>query len=175
MCNLLCEFAKKPGVDSELGDYLRSLRNSDAKALAAYLSATSPSVNTLRETIRICREICIRDELSISELLEQLRLEEFLQSGMSRKQKALAFRKELEALRYPERTRIQREVKATIASIRRDFGAVLTIPKDFEGLKLSISFDIKEASDLNELSQKCSRLATSPDMLQLFKLLRGED
>lgn len=170
----LSQYLSLKQISGTLFDDLLELGNREQEALGHLVETLLPSANTLRETLRLSREIALRDECAIADVLTRQELREVLeQEGASRKQKQHLLLVELKRLRYPEISRISLELEKGLRELIKETGLRLELPKDLEGDTLSLTISAKSPEDFLELSKKLEILGGHLETKRIFSLLRG--
>ena len=170
----IATYAAARRLDAGLRERLEQLEL-EAGDCVEELLALDPSANTLRDLIRLSEEICARDGIEFSALLQSPEVRAvFTRENASRKEKQKLLRAALEERRYPEVQKIRRQLEELRTSIRSECGVAIEYPQDFEGDSVSLSLSARSVEELQELAKKIEAAAAHPDMTKLFNALHGD-
>ena len=173
----LQEFISERRIDGALLETIEELVPENEAVLLSLIDALRPSANTLRELLRLSREICVRDKISLRALLgdgEKALSEIWGGEEVPAKEKQRKLRRFLELRRYPEKSRLEEKAKTLSREIRDRYGVDLGLPEELEGDSLSVQLQIRTPAQLEELSEKLSACAKGPEIEALFRLLLGQ-
>ena len=131
------------------------------------------SANTLREYLRLLKECAQRDSRPILSYLASDKVKEILNLKLSKKEKQKLLRQHFEALRYPQREKLENNVKEIKNFLSRKYGLEIKVPEELEGIKIEFSFSAQSTLEIKERAQVISSLAEDPQLEVLFSLLLG--
>lgn len=161
-------------IDGALLETLREIAKTDGALLDELADALRPSANTLREILRLAREVALRDGCGLSAVLLPERLREIGgNESMSVKERQRLLRRELELRRYPEKSRMQKAAEDAAREIRTRFGFSVTLPQELEGDSLGLEVVIRNPEEARKAAEQLAALAGSAELCGLFDLLLG--
>lgn len=129
-----------------------SLLEQDAGvALANLFRDLKLSLNKQREIFTLVKEIALREDMSIIEVIEEDCLQEILNNeNLDRTQKTREIRSYLKKRRFPALTKAEEEFKKQIKKLKLGNGAKLIPPHNFEGNTYTLSLYFKNEHELND-------------------------
>ncbi len=172
--SLLTNYLLEKSASKELLDSLDKLDKPLIDFLTLLASELGPSANSINSILQIVREISLRDGTSSSEVIKAVNIQALIDTKRARKEKFSLIRQAFEQIRFPEKTRIEKEIYSLVSDIKREFNVKLELPQDLEGDILSISVNFKDPESLLENSKRLESLSSSPKLTQLFKVLKGD-
>ncbi|HMO18460.1 MAG TPA: hypothetical protein PKA63_06570 [Oligoflexia bacterium] len=168
-------YIEEKHVEASFADYLRSLDRNSEKAVEELIIKLSPSLNSLKSLITLLDEISRRDKTSWLDILSAKEPVEILDAeSLGRKEKLGRLRDFLETLRYPHRSKLEERISNLERVIRSEFNVKLKLPEELEGDSVEFRFTSRNASDLSEYSRKIMDLSRSPELNELYSILKGE-
>lgn len=172
----LSQYLSQKQITGTLFEDLLEVGDREQEVLGCLVETLLPSANTLREILRMSREIALRDGQAIADVLMRPELREAVeQEGKSRKQKQHQLLVELKRLRYPEISKVLLELEKGLRELIKETGLRLELPKDLEGDTLTMTVHAKSPEDCLDLSRKLEILGEHPETRRIFSLLRGSE
>lgn len=174
MNEIIERYIEEKHAGADLKEHLRKLQFEDAASVTELIRGLNPSANTLRGLLDLAGETVLRDNLSLTEVLERAGTNRILaHEKLSRKEKQKQVRLALEELRYPEISSIKKELLAGCKAIARDTGLLVHLPADLEGEGVSVNLVVRSREEGEEAARKLERLARHPALADILRILSG--
>ena len=124
------------------------------------------------EVMNIVREITIRDEIPVEEILKIGEVDSILQNeAITPNEKVERIREALRRLRYPNLHRLEGEFARRVSALKITRGEYLTHPPYFEGDFLSFSLKFKDTDELKRMGESIVEMADEEDMEKLVGMV----
>lgn len=148
---------------------LSQMPKNEAIAFAEIFAALNSSLNKQREIITLVKEISIRENKSIIEILSENRINSIVcDMNTDKNLKTRQLRLDLRRRRYPH---IMETEKAYFAQIEK-FGLnerfKMIPPQDFEGDTYRLTLDFKSLQELQEHQTKLSEIIANPILKKIL-------
>lgn len=175
MSEVIESFILSRAASGSLAEFLSALSGEDEMAVDGIIVSLQPSANTLRDYLRMLEDISVRDRLSLGAIIKLPQLTCLLEGDASagRKDRQGRFKKELELLRYPERSRLLQDVQSLQRQIASRYGFRVEVPEMLEGDSIKIQFSARSTQDMEKAALKLADLAQSEELSELYQLLIG--
>ncbi|MDD2942964.1 MAG: hypothetical protein PHC51_08380 [bacterium] len=175
MSEVINSFILSRAVSGSLAEFLSALSGDDEIAVDSIIVSLQPSANTLRDYLRMLEDITVRDRLSLGDIVRQPQLAALLEGDASagRKDRQGRFKRELELLRYPERSRLLQDVQSLQRQIASRYGFRVEVPEMLEGDSVKIQFSARSTEEMEKAALKLADLSRSEELSQLYQLLLG--
>lgn len=138
-------------------------------ALTALLKELGLSLNRQRELLDWIASICRRDDISVSHLLANEPIVDYLRDPeMDRRQKGLLIRKFLKTSRYPTIQSHEERFKDIVKKLALEKGTALTAPPHFESPVYALRFEFSSYDELREKYYKFERILESEALRSIW-------
>lgn len=155
-------------------DLLAGLSSENRHAVFTLLSNLKLGVNKTKELLTYLDEIALRDQCSISRIVEEECIQEILRhEKYSDPQKTNRIRRVLKEKRYPELTRLEQEYQQRIKQLRVPSGVQIQTNRFFEDDDLSVTFRIHSPEQLHTIAEELQELSRKPEFSKLLDLIQG--
>ena len=127
-------------------------------------------INKQRQLMVMLREIALRDNITVKQLLGHKAMRKILESSeLDRVQKSRQIKSFLQQRRYPTITRTEKEFEAQVKKFKLGNSATLAPPRDFEGTTFTLTLRFDSHADLLEHQSKLDRIARSEEFKRFLK------
>lgn len=172
--SIIQQFLDERRVEGALRENIEGLLPEHEPTLARLINELHPSGNTMREMLRLAREISVRDKQNLSEIFSESVLESLFRDGkLSTKEKQKKVRKYLEKKRYPEKSRLEDEALQLSRKIREKFGLHLQLPEDLEGDSIELQLSFRDGAQMKQFGERLVACADSEELSRVFQVLLG--
>ena len=142
----------------------------DASAVCALFVRLKPSLNKQREIYQLCREIALRDQMSISELLQEPGLKSILAAtDVDANRKTALLRQALKKRRMPSLSRAREQFEREVKTLDLGKGLSLVPPAGFEGRTYRLNAAFGTLEDLRRHLDTLRKLVESPAMKRILE------
>ncbi len=142
---------------------LSMLEQNAVVAFANLFGDLKLSLNKQREIIILVKEIALREDMSIFEVLEENYLQEILNNKeLDRTQKTRKIRSYLKKRRFPALSKAENEFKINVKELKLGSGAKLIPPNNFEGNTYTLSLYFKNKKELNDRLAILEKIVKNP-------------
>ena len=170
------KFINERRVQGPLQARLASLVGAELELFERLLAALNPSANTLRALLDLLDDLACRDQVSVSTILNESEVQLILcDRDLSYKEKQQRLRRALNARRFPEMTRITRELTESCVALSRAYDIELALPHELEGDAVLVQLKLNSAAATGEAGAKLIALAADLRFKGLFRVLHGEE
>ena len=119
-------------------------------------------MNKQRQLMVLLREIALRENISVQQLLGHKAMRKILDSSeLDRVQKSTQIKRFLQQRRYPTITRTGNEFEAQVKKLKLGKSATLAPPRDFEGTTYTLTLRFDSHADLLDHQSKLDRIVRS--------------
>lgn len=140
------------------------------QSLLGVLAHIRPSTNKLNELLTLIREIAARDGLSVEDILQRYQLLQIVaDSSTPATAKALALKKALEGVKFPQLSEKQRRLTELINGLELPNTARLHADPYFENQTFKLEYQFKQPEELNELVQRIQDAFEKQRWHQIFE------
>ena len=128
------------------------------------------SLNKQRQLLTLVKEIAIREDASIEDVLGETYLRETLLSEeLDRNQKARKIRNYLKKRRFPEITRTEKAFEARVKALQLGSGVKLIPPIHFEGATYTLSIYFDNLNELHDRRETLDQLIQNPNLHKILE------
>jgi hypothetical protein len=148
---------------------LAELAKEDAIALAQLFEKLPMGLNKQREVLQNVKEIAIREDMTIRDVLEDDVLRDILfDEASDGNQKAYQIRFYLKKRRFPRIVETEEAFKACVKGLGLGTEIQVTPPPGFEGSTCTMTIRFNNLESLKHAHQKISKAITNPSVTNLF-------
>jgi ParB family chromosome partitioning protein len=148
---------------------LGALDNHAGVAFADLFYELKTSLNKQKEIISLTKEIALRDDSSILEVLRENGLNKIINSkDIDRAKKTAEIRSYLKQRRFPVITDYEKNFKKLIKVLRLGNGIKLVPPKNFEGKIYKLTIDFKSHAELEKRQSILNRIINEKGVKSMF-------
>ncbi|MCD6273621.1 MAG: ParB N-terminal domain-containing protein [Deltaproteobacteria bacterium] len=148
---------------------LGALDNHAGVAFADLFDELKTSLNKQKEIISLTKEIALRDDSSILEVLRENGLNKIINSkDPDRAKKTAEIRSYLKQRRFPVITDYEKNFKKLIKVLRLGNGIKLVPPKNFEGKIYKLTIDFKSHAELEKRQSILNRIINEKGVKSMF-------
>lgn len=134
-----------------------------AAALARWFAALAPSLSKQREILNLSREIALREDIPVDQLLAEPALRSLLEgAGPDRNQQLAALRRYLHQRRFPRLHAAQTRLEQQLKTLALGEDIQLTPPKDFESPEYRLTLRFRDQRQLEAARKKLAELWEHP-------------
>jgi len=138
---------------------LDTFENNTAITLVKLFDELKLSLNKQREIIILVKEIAIREDISMQDVLEEDYLQQILNnSEPDRNQKSQKLRFYLKERRFPVITKNEKSFEALVKSLNLGNNVKLIPPRDFEGTEYNLNLSFRNLTELKSHKSLFDRL-----------------
>lgn len=149
---------------------LQRLDSSTAEALGSLFADLKLGLNRQRELLSLLTEIARREELTVTELLNEPALRNLLsEPGLERAQKAGRLRSLLRQRRYPVMSAATARFQELVRHLNLGPGVRLIPPADFEGTTYTLTISFNRLDQLGDRSRQIDNLFNSRALKAFFE------
>ncbi len=150
---------------------IAELSKADAREFIELFNALSLSLNKQREILTMVKEIAIREDKSITQVLDTPHLKDILRNqDLDKNQKARNIRRYLKQRRFPAITTAEQSFRQHLKKLNLGKGMELIPPVNFEGSTYTLKLTFNH---LNELKNLKNTLETFTENPHLKKIVGG--
>lgn len=143
---------------------------STQQAMMGVLSHIRPSTNKLNELLTLIREIAARDGLSVEDILQRYQLLQIVADATTPgAAKAMALKKALEGVKFPQLTERQKRLTELINGLELPDAARLHADPYFENQTFKLEYQFKQPEELNELVSRIQDAFEKQRWQQIFE------
>jgi ParB family chromosome partitioning protein len=173
-------YLPKPIHDSILSDDislavaldLSELEPETAVNLVKLFEQLGIGINKQRQLILLLREVALRENMTVQNLLGEKELREILErTELDRVQKSRQVNSYLKRRRYPTIVRTEKEFETQVKKLKLGDSVTLAPPRDFEGTTYTLTLQFNNHADLVDRQSKIERMVRSAG---LKKFLDGK-
>ncbi len=129
------------------------------------------SLNKQREIITLIKEISIRDDISIMEVLQGSDLLEIQNdNNLDRSQKSQKIRFYLKQRRYPEITTADKKFRQNIKELKLGNNTKLVPPSNFEGATYTLKLSFNNPDELQDSLEALNSICQSRSLNKIFNI-----
>lgn len=148
---------------------LGALDNHAGVVFADLFDELKTSLNKQKEIISLTKEIALRDDSSILEVLQENGLNKIINSkDPDRAKKTAEIRSYLKQRRFPVITDYEKNFKKLIKVLRLGNGIKLVPPKNFEGKIYKLTIDFKSHAELEKRQSILNRIINEKGVKSMF-------
>lgn len=149
---------------------LSQMPEKEAAAFVDIFSALNCSLNKQREIITLAKEISIRDDITVFEVLMEQSFQKVVHDdSLDSNQKTRQFRKHLRRLRYPHITEAENNFSTQTKKMGLSERFRLIAPQDFEGDTYRLTMDFKNLDEIEAHRKKLDALIARPEFISIFQ------
>ena len=127
------------------------------------------SVNKQREIVTLIKEISLREDISMAEILEGLYLKRILNDGdLDKNQKIRKIRSYLKKRRFPAITRAELAFEEHRQNLKLGAGIKLIPPENFESTTYFLNFSFKDLNELKDIKKNFDSLIENPSLKKIL-------
>jgi len=127
------------------------------------------SLNKQREVLSMVREIALREECSVGEVLQEKGFQDILNHGdLDRNQKTRTARLHLKQRRYPALTAAEKAFGELIKDLKLKSGIKLIPPHNFEGSNYTLTLNFKNLTELKDFRTTFDAIIQNPNLEKLM-------
>jgi ParB family chromosome partitioning protein len=127
-------------------------------------------LNKQRELILFLKEIAMREDTDIKNVLEERKIREILaNSDLDRPQKSQKIRTYLRQRRFPSIVEAEENFAKLTKQLELGKEIKLTPPKDFEGTTYTLTLRFSSLNDLRKLKARLDRIIRNPILVKIFR------
>ena len=131
-------------------------------------------INNQRQLLVLLREIALRENITVQQLLRHKAMREILDStDLDRVQKGRQIKSFLQQRRYPTITRTEKEFEAQVKKLKLGNSATLAPPRNFEGTTYTLTLRFDSHADLMDHQSKLDRIVRSEEFKRFLKDVKG--
>ncbi len=128
------------------------------------------SVNKQREIVTLIKEIALREDIPVAQVLDGQYLQRILNDeDLDKNQKTREIRTYLKQRRFPAITRAERMFEEHRQSLKLGTGIKLIPPKNFESPTYFLTFSFKDLNDLKDLKKIFDPLIENPSLKKILR------
>ena len=147
---------------------------STQQALLGVLSHIKPSTNKLNELLTLIREIAARDGLTVEDILQRYQLLQIVaDSSTPPAAKALALKKTLQGVKFPQLGEKQKRLTELIQNLELPDAARLVSDPYFEKQTFKLEYQFDQPEELTELVSKIQDAFENQRWHQVFEWYQG--
>ena len=148
---------------------LNTMSRDTAVAFADLFNVLQISLNKQREIITFIREIAIREDISVLELLKSREIRNILEEDQSdRAHRARRVRAYLKQRRFPSLTKAEETLRAQIRQLKLGSGLSLKPPQHFEGTTYTLAMTFKNMPELLKRKEALDRAVKNPTFRRIL-------
>ncbi|RJQ87953.1 MAG: hypothetical protein C4519_00185 [Desulfobacteraceae bacterium] len=148
---------------------LHAMQDAGAEELAKLFQEIRLGLNRQRELLDWIQAIAVREELTVSEILEQDPIAAWRRDETKdRGHVAQLIRQHLRKRRYPEITAFERHYAQCVKALKLPQRIQMTAPPHFEGRTYHLGLDFQDKQELMELNREIQRIISSPLLAELL-------
>jgi hypothetical protein len=148
---------------------LSQMPEKEAAAFVDIFSALNCSLNKQREIITLTKEISIRDDITVFEVLMEHSFQKIVyDDSLDSNQKTRQFRNHLRRLRYPHITEAENNFSTQTKKMGLSERFRLIPPQDFEGDTYRLIMDFKNLDEFKAHREKLDELVARPEFTTIF-------
>ena len=126
--------------------------------------------NTLREVLTLLREICLRDGVTLKDLI-QGEIEGIVSNiTISKVQKTNRVRRRLQEMRYPKLTELENAFREKRKGLRLSPGISLQPPPYFEGDQLKVEFRFGNVVEFKDIISKLMEASERKELGEMIEM-----
>jgi len=158
-------------MDPETAEMLLDLDETDRIAALSLFNAVNPGANKRRQIITLLKEISLREDKSVAEILgEEAVSAIWRNSELNRQVREQRVRDYLFNRRYPLLSRARQEQKRIIRDLNLPPNFQIQPSPNFEGLDFRLEFSFAGQAELDRAGKTIEVLSGLPAMLKLLEL-----
>jgi ParB family transcriptional regulator, chromosome partitioning protein len=147
---------------------LAELSIADAQGLIGLFNALSLSLNKQREILTMVKEIAIREDKSITQVLETPRLKNILKNtDLDKNQKARNIRRYLKQRRFPAITTAEQSFRQHLKKLNLGKAIELIPPVNFEGSTYTLKLTFNHLNELKNLKNTLEIFTENPHLKKI--------
>jgi ParB family transcriptional regulator, chromosome partitioning protein len=147
---------------------LADLSATDAQGLVSLFNALNLSLNKQREILTMVKEIAIREDVSVIQVLEAPHLKNILKNrDLDKNQKARKIRIYLKLRRFPAITTAEQSFQKHINKLNMGKGMELIPPANFEGSTYTLKLTFNTLKELKNLKTKLNVVLENPHLKKI--------
>ena len=147
---------------------LAELSKADAQGLINLFNALSLSLNKQREILTMVKEIAIREDESIAQVLDTPYVKDILRNkDLDKNQKARNIRKYLKQRRFPAVTTAEQSFRQHLKKLNLGKGMELIPPVNFEGSTYTLKLTFNHLNELKNLTSTLEILTGDPHLKKI--------
>lgn len=149
---------------------LSQMPHNQSLVLVDIFKALNCSLNKQREIIVLAKEIGIREDISIADVLLDDHMQKIiLDNNLDKNQKTRQVRTLLRRRRYPRITESERNFFARVEKLELSETFRLVPPPEFEGSTFRLSLDFKDLVEIQAHRKKLDELIHNPEFISILK------
>lgn len=149
---------------------LEYLDESSAIAIADLFGSLKPTLSHQRELLACLREIALRDEKRLAELIKEPFIADLVRDpDMDRKQKIAMLRSSVRKQRYPSLSRAEADFHERRGELNLPSEMGLQPSKDFESPDYTFILTFRTSDDLRQHAERLLGISRHPDLKALLK------
>lgn len=126
-------------------------------------------LNKQREIITLIKEISLREDISIQEMLSETDLQDILNNGdLDRTQKAQKVRIYLKQRRFPSIAGAEKSFEKNIKALKMGAGTKLIPPRDFEDTIYTLTLSFKDITELRARMTTLEKILQNPRLKNIL-------
>lgn len=127
------------------------------------------SLNKQREVVNLVKEIALREDIAVMEVLRDKHLQEILNyADLDRNQKARKLRSHLKKRRFPAITSAERAFDRLINELKLGSDIKLTPPDNFEGSMYTLTINFKDLVELKDRQATFDAIIQNPALEKIL-------
>jgi ParB family chromosome partitioning protein len=147
---------------------LAELSKADARGLIRLFNALSLSLNKQRDVLTMVKEIAIREDKSITQVLDTPHLKNILKDkDLDKNQKARNIRKYLKQRRFPAITTAEQSFRQHLKKLNLGKGMELIPPVNFEGSTYTLKLTFNHLNELKNLKNTLEIFTENPHLKKI--------
>jgi ParB family chromosome partitioning protein len=144
---------------------LAELSKADARGLIRLFNALSLSLNKQRDVLTMVKEIAIREDKSITQVLDTPHLKNILKNtDLDKNQKARNIRRYLKQRRFPAITTAEQSFRQHLKKLNLGKGMELIPPVNFEGSTYTLKLTFNHLNELKNLKNTLEIFTENPHL-----------
>ena len=149
---------------------LAGLPMSDAEGFVDLFNKLKLSLNKQREILMMVKEIAIREDMSVMQVLEAPYLKNLLiNKDLDKNQKARKIRTYLKQRRYPAITSAEQSFQKHLKKLNTRKEIELIPPVNFEGSTYTLKLTFKNITDLKDIKSNFDAFVENPFLKKIIK------
>jgi ParB family chromosome partitioning protein len=149
---------------------LNGLPMDDATGFISLFNALKLSLNKQREILMMVKEIAIREDMSVMQVLEAPYLKNLLiNKDLDKNQKARKIRTYLKQRRYPAITSAEQSFQKHLKKLNTRKEIELIPPVNFEGSTYTLKLTFKNITDLKDIKSNFDAFVENPFLKKIIK------
>jgi ParB family chromosome partitioning protein len=150
---------------------LARLSMDDAEGFVKLFNALTLSLNKQKEILTMVKEIAVREDMSVMQVLKEPQLKNILENkDLDKNQKASKIRIYLKQRRFPAITAAEQSFQKHVKKLKTGKGMAFIPPVNFEGSAYTLKLTFNNITDLEDLKTNLDAFIKNP---HLNKIVSG--